>query len=83
MSEALKPITSIIGGVGSTLGLGSTATPTIKQASAVNTDDAINQADDLLRRRSRQGVNANILSGSGGSNTISASSTGQKTLLGG
>ncbi|MGY6030667.1 hypothetical protein [Phytobacter sp. AG2a] len=82
MSEALKPITQVIGGVGSVLGLGSTATPTIKQASSVNTEDAINQADDLLRRRSRQGVNANILSG-GSSNTISASSTGQKTLLGG
>lgn len=83
MSEALKPVTAIIGGVGSALGLGSTATPSIKQASSVNTEDAINQADDLLRRRSRQGVNANILSGGGSSNTIAASSSGQKTLLGG
>ncbi|ELY5938441.1 hypothetical protein SNN83_001518 [Cronobacter malonaticus] len=83
MSEAVKPITSIIGGVTSALGLGKQATPVIKQADPVQTDDALNQADDLLRKRQRKGVNANMLSGQGGDNTVSASSTGQKTLLGG
>lgn len=81
MSEALKPITQIIGGVGSVLGLGNTATPTIKQADPITTDQSINQADEVLRRRQRQGVNANLLSGPGGDS--SSSSSGQKTLLGG
>ena len=81
MSEALKPITQIIGGVGSALGIGNTATPTIKQADPVTSDQSISQADDVLRRGQRQGVNANMLSGSGGDR--SSSSTGQKTLLGG
>ncbi|EOV9596800.1 hypothetical protein ACN5PR_002262 [Cronobacter dublinensis] len=56
-------------------------TPEIKTTSQPTTDDAINQADELLRRRQRQGVNANMLSGPGGDS--SASSSGQKTLLGG
>lgn len=81
MSEALKPVTAIIGGVGSALGLGGTATPTIKTADPIQQDASISQADDVLRRRQRQGVNANMLSGSGGDS--SSSSTGQKTLLGG
>ncbi len=62
------------------LGLG-TATPTIKQTPQVQQDQTINAADDQLRRRQRQGVNANMLSGPGGDS--SSSSTGQKTLLGG
>ena len=81
MSEALKPITQIIGGVGSVLGLGSKAAPTIKMPDAVKTDDAINQADEVFRKRQKQGVNANMLSGAGGDS--SSSSSGQKTLLGG
>jgi len=83
MGEITKPIASVIGGVGSLIGLGNTATPTIKTADPVNTDDALNQADDLLRRRQRKGVNANMLSGSGGDSSVAASSSGQKTLLGG
>lgn len=83
MGEITKPIASVIGGVGSLIGLGNTATPTIKTADPVNTDDALNQADDLLRRRQRRGVNANILSGPAGDSSVSASSSGQKTLLGG
>lgn len=56
-------------------------TPTVDTATQATTDESINNADELLRRRSRQGVNANILSGPGGDS--SSSSTGQKTLLGG
>lgn len=58
-------------------------TPKIKDALAPNADAATAQADDLLRKRSRQGINANILSGSGGAGSVGASSTGQKSLLGG
>lgn len=83
MAEITKPIASVIGGVGSLIGLGNTATPTIKSADPVNTDDALNQADELLRKRQRKGVNANILSGASGDNSVAASSSGQKTLLGG
>lgn len=57
--------------------------PGVKGALAPNADAATAQADDLLRKRSRQGINANILSGSGGSGSVGASSTGQKSLLGG
>lgn len=81
MGEAVKAVGSVIGGVTSAIGLGSTGTTTINSASPVNTDDAINQADDILRRRQRKGVNANILAGAGGDS--SNSSAGQKTLLGG
>ncbi|WP_142478637.1 hypothetical protein [Klebsiella oxytoca] len=80
MSELTKAVGSVIGGVGDMLGLG-TATPTIKQTPQVQQDQTINAADDQLRRRQRQGVNANMLSGPGGDS--SSSSTGQKTLLGG
>lgn len=83
MSEITKPIASVIGGVGSLVGLGNTGTTTISTADPVNTDDALNQADELLRRRQRKGVNANMLSGAGGDSSVAASSTGQKTLLGG
>lgn len=60
-------------------------TPEIKTASSSSSDsaEAVNQADDLLRRRQRKGVNANLLSGQGGDSSVSASSAGQKTLLGG
>ncbi len=58
-------------------------TPNVKDALAPNADAATAQADDLLRKRSRQGINANILSGSGGAGNVGASSTGQKSLLGG
>lgn len=59
-------------------------TPEIESSSTAPDDSAaINQADELLRKRQRQGVNANLLSGSGGAGSVSASSTGQKTLLGG
>ncbi|PLR52451.1 hypothetical protein CYR52_07600 [Chimaeribacter arupi] len=61
--------------------MGNNASTTIQAASPVNTDDALAQADDQLRRRQRKGVNANLLTGSGGDS--SSSSTGQKTLLGG
>ena len=54
MGEIVKPIASVIGGVGSLIGLGSTGSTTIKTADPVNTDDALNQADDLLRRRQRK-----------------------------
>lgn len=84
MGEAVKAVGSIIGGVTSAIGLGSSGgTTTINAPAAVNTDDALNQADDLLRRRQRKGVNANMLSGAGGDSSVSASSTGQKSLLGG
>jgi len=83
MGEAVKAIGSVIGGVTSAIGLGSSGTTNITTASAVNTDDALNQADELLRRRQRKGVNANLLTGTGGDSSISASSSGQKTLLGG
>lgn len=56
-------------------------TPTVETATQATADESINNADELLRRRSRQGVNANMLSGPGGDS--SSSSTGQKTLLGG
>ena len=46
-------------------------------------DASTAQADDLLRRRSRQGSSANMLSGTGGAGNVGATSTGQKTLLGG
>lgn len=81
MSEVLKPITSIIGGVGSVLGLGQQGSTTINSATPVNTDEAINQADEQLRKRQRKGVSANILTGAGGD--TSGNSSGQKTLLGG
>lgn len=58
-------------------------TPKVKDALAPGTDAATTQADDLLRKRSRQGINANILSGSGGAGSPGSTSTGQKTLLGG
>lgn len=83
MGEITKPIASVIGGVGSLIGLGNTATPSITTADPINTDDALNQADELLRRRQRKGVNANMLTGAGGDSSVSASSSGQKTLLGG
>lgn len=83
MSEITKPIASVIGGVGSLIGLGNTGTTTIKTADPVNTDDALDQADDLLRKRQRKGINANLLTGTGGDSSVSASSSGQKTLLGG
>ena len=77
MQALTKPLSII----GSALGLGSTAAPTIKTAAPVNQDQSIDMADEQLRKRSRQGVNANILSGPGGDS--STNSTGQKTLLGG
>lgn len=83
MGEITKPIASVIGGVGSLIGLGNNATPSITTADPINTDDALNQADELLRRRQRKGVNANMLTGAGGDSSVSASSSGQKTLLGG
>lgn len=58
-------------------------TPKVKDALAPNADAATAAADDLLRKRQRQGVNANILSGVGGAGTPGTSSTGQKSLLGG
>lgn len=57
--------------------------PSLKDAVTPNADAATAQADDMLRKRSRQGINANILSGSGGAGNVGASSTGQKSLLGG
>lgn len=58
-------------------------TPSVKDALLPGTDAATTQADDLLRKRSRQGINANILSGSSGAGSPGTTSTGQKTLLGG
>ena len=83
MSEITKPIASVIGGVGSLIGLGSTGTTTIQTADPVSSHDALYQADDLLRKRQRKGINANLLTGTGGDSSVSASSSGQKTLLGG
>lgn len=83
MGEVTKAIGGVIGGVGSLIGLGNTGNTTISTATPVNTDDALNQADDILRRRQRKGVNANLLSGAGGDSSVASSSTGQKTLLGG
>lgn len=58
-------------------------TPSLKDAVTGNADAATAQADDLLRKRQRQGINANILSGTGGSGSPGSTSTGQKSLLGG
>lgn len=58
-------------------------TPGVKDALAPGADAATTQADDLLRKRSRQGINANILSGGGGAGSPGTTSTGQKSLLGG
>lgn len=65
--------------------LGFQKSPSVSTSTAaqVNTDDAINQADELLRQRQRQGVNANLSNGTAGSANVAASSSGQKTLLGG
>lgn len=84
MGEAVKAIGSVIGGVTSAIGLGGNAgSTTITTADPVNTDSALSQADELLRRRQRKGVNANLLTGAGGDSSVSASSSGQKSLLGG
>ncbi|QIU92142.1 hypothetical protein [Yokenella regensburgei] len=56
-------------------------TPEVKTTDPVQQDQAAAQADELLRKRQRQGVNANMLTGPSGD--TSSSSTGQKTLLGG
>lgn len=58
-------------------------TPGVKDPLKQGADAATAGADDLLRKKSRQGINANILSGSGGAGNVGASSTGQKSLLGG
>lgn len=58
-------------------------TPSVKDALAPGADAATTQADDLLRKRQRQGINANIISGSGGAGAPGSTSTGQKSLLGG
>lgn len=69
--------------VGSILGMGSSGSINIETPTQASQDDSINAADELLRRRSRKGVDANLLNGTSGSGSPSASSTGQKTLLGG
>ncbi|GAA0494789.1 hypothetical protein [Tatumella punctata] len=68
--------------VGSILGM-NTGTVSVNTPTAVNQDATISQADDLLRQRQRQGVNANLSNGSAGSANVGATSSGQKTLLGG
>lgn len=60
-----------------------TGSVSVNTPAQVNQDDTINQADDLLRQRQRQGVNANLSNGTAGSANVAASSSGQKTLLGG
>lgn len=58
-------------------------TPAQAKVPGVNPDAATAQADEELRKRSRQGINANLLSGTAGSGSPGTTSTGQKTLLGG
>lgn len=58
-------------------------TAKVKDVLTPNTDTASQQADELLRKRSRQGINANLSNGTGGSGSVASSSSGQKTLLGG
>ncbi|MEN0615490.1 hypothetical protein [Klebsiella indica] len=52
---------------------------TIKATEPVTQDTSTAQADDLLRRRQRQGSQSNVTGASG----TSVNSSGQKTLLGG
>lgn len=73
---------SVVKAVGSILGM-NTGTVSVNTPAAVNQDATISQADDLLRQRQRQGVNANLSNGAAGSANIGATSSGQKTLLGG
>lgn len=73
---------SVAKAVGSILGM-NTGSVSVNTPAQVNQDDAINQADDLLRQRQRQGVNGNLSNGTAGSANVAASSSGQKTLLGG
>ena len=73
---------SVAKAVGSILGM-NTGSVSVNTPAQVNQDDTINQADDLLRQRQRQGVNANLSNGTAGSANVAASSSGQKTLLGG
>ncbi len=80
---AYAGIASAVVGGGSAIAQATKKTPTSQSVQPVNTDVATAQADDLLRRRSRQGINANILSGSSGSGSPGTTSTGQKSLLGG
>jgi len=75
MASAVKAVTSVLGM--------STGKVSVNTPDAINQDDTINQADDLLRQRQRKGVTANLSNGSSGSTNVSASSSGQKTLLGG
>ena len=51
----------------------------IKATSPVTQDTSIAEADDLLRRRQRQGNQANVTGASG----TATNTTGTKTLLGG
>ena len=73
---------SVAKAVGSILGM-NTGSVSVNTPAQVNQDDTINQADDLLRQRQRKGVNANLSNGTAGSANVAASSSGQKTLLGG
>ena len=82
---------TIIAGIGAATAAVGTAysisqgnkTPQQQKTTGVNSDAATAQADDELRRRSRQGINANLLSGTAGSGSPGTTSTGQKSLLGG
>lgn len=51
----------------------------IKPSGQVTQDTSIAEADDLLRRRQRQGTQGNVTGASG----TAVNSSGQKTLLGG
>lgn len=73
---------SIVKSVGSVLGMNS-GTTTVSTPAQVSQDATIAQADDLLRQRQRKGVNANLSNGTTGSTNVGATSSGQKTLLGG
>lgn len=73
---------SVVKAVGSILGM-NTGSVSVNTPATVNQDATISQADDLLRQRQRQGVTANLSNGTAGSANIGATSSGQKTLLGG
>ncbi|MFT4271822.1 MAG: hypothetical protein QM578_12485 [Pantoea sp.] len=81
---AYAAVASAVVGAGSAVYSASqNKTPTQKKVPGVNTDAATAQADEELRKRSRQGINANLLSGTGGAGSPGTTSTGQKSLLGG
>ncbi|KDE37419.1 hypothetical protein AW40_07170 [Kosakonia radicincitans UMEnt01/12] len=72
-------ISAAIGGYSAIQNANQKGGATIKATQPVTQDTSTAQADDLLRRRQRQGTQGNVTGASG----TSVNSSGQKTLLGG